>query len=135
MHSKSSAANSSRPWGKDNLSDDGDWHYLRIRGAGGDGGIEAYWRNTVNNEYVGIQAKWFPESLDSDAKKQIKKSFTKARKVRPTIDTYIVCLPHNGTSYRNESERDRGSGEESTWEELVNEFRQEHPKVQVCAMG
>ena len=120
-----------KTWGKDNLSDDGDWHYLRIRGAGGDGGVEAYWHNTANDDYVAIQAKWFPESLDSGAKRQIKKSFTKAMRLRPTIGSYIVCLPHNRTSYRNESERDRGAGEERAWEELVDEFAQVYPKTQV----
>ena len=34
-----------------------------VNGAGGDGGVEAYMK-LQTGEYIGLQAKWFPDSID-----------------------------------------------------------------------
>lgn len=45
-------------WGRHFKHYGDSWAYRNIRGRGGDGGIEAYWHNTVSDDYVGLQAKW-----------------------------------------------------------------------------
>ena len=39
------------------------WAFRDIRGSGGDGGIEAYWRRSVDDNWIGLQAKWFPGTI------------------------------------------------------------------------
>ena len=65
--------------------------YKRIDGAGGDGGVEAYWTKP-NGKKTGYQAKYF---LRSGVIKwtQINKSVTQALKTHPELERYVVALP------------------------------------------
>lgn len=49
--------------GKGQKQFDDNWTYCNIRGAGGDGGIEAYWTNESSTECYAVQAKWFRSTL------------------------------------------------------------------------
>ena len=69
--------------------------YKRVDGAGGDGGVEAYW-TTPNGRKTGYQAKFFLRSGDIKWV-QIDSSVTQALKTHPELERYIVALPCNLT--------------------------------------
>ncbi len=48
-----------------------------VNGAGGDAGVEAY-TQLKDGQVIGLQAKWFRESLESSQIKQIRKSLKTA---------------------------------------------------------
>lgn len=62
-----------------------------VNGAGGDGGVESY-ATLKDGSIIGLQAKWFPTSMVSSQIAQIKNSIKTAKKVRPEISRYIVCV-------------------------------------------
>jgi hypothetical protein len=64
---------------------------LRIDGAGGDGGVEAYVQ-TGPQRAVGLQAKYF-EQLRDRQWRQISESIRQARKNHPTLKVYYVAVP------------------------------------------
>lgn len=51
---------------KDNISD-----FTVVNGSGGDGGVESY-ATLKTDEAVGLQAKWFPNSISSNQIQQMK---------------------------------------------------------------
>ena len=71
-------------------------NFFVVNGAGGDGGIEAY-GILKKGDIIGIQAKFFTEKLSVAQVNQIIKSINTAKKVRPKLNTYIVCLPRDLT--------------------------------------
>ena len=80
-----------------------------VNGAGGDGGVESY-ATLIDDTIIGLQAKWFLNSIDSSQISQIKGSVETAMKIRPAIKKYIVCVPRDfasvtGRSYNTESKR------------------------------
>ena len=74
-----------------------------VNGAGGDGGVESY-AVLKDGSIVGLQAKWFPMSMTSGQINQIKNSIKTAKKVRPEITRYIVCVPRDLASKTAQSE-------------------------------
>ena len=70
--------------------------YKRVDGAGGDGGVEAYWTKP-NGKKTGYQAKFFLRSGDINWA-QIDGSVTQALKTHPELERYIVALPCDLTS-------------------------------------
>ncbi len=97
-------------------------HIHVVNGAGGDGGVEAY-AMLEDMTYIGVQAKWFLNPLDSDKIKQIRSSITAARRVRPELARYIVCIPRNlanKTGKSKKSERDR-------WNDFLKEIQDKYP--------
>lgn len=58
--------------------------YKRVEGAGGDGGVEAYWTKP-NGKKTGYQAKYFLRSGDIDWE-QIDKSVTQAIAIHPELE-------------------------------------------------
>ncbi|TKC99888.1 hypothetical protein [Polyangium fumosum] len=85
-----------------------------VNGDGGDGGVEAYAlvrkAGASEPDVVGVQAKWFPNSLTDTQVKQIDKSFQAARQNHPRLVRYLVALPRKlGDKRRGtrRSERDR----------------------------
>jgi hypothetical protein len=72
--------------------------FRRIEGAGGDGGVEAYWLMTDGTK-VGYQAKFFKRTSEIDWA-QIDESVEQARKTHPTITKYVIALPCNLTDRR-----------------------------------
>lgn len=70
-------------WGLRAKQFDANWEFLNIRGDGGDGGIEAFWHNIDEDTYIGLQAKWFKNTITKGQYKQIKKSIDEASKCDP----------------------------------------------------
>ncbi len=68
-----------------------DAEFRRIEGAGGDGGIEAYWSLSDGNE-VGYQAKYYTKSGDIDWA-NIDDSVRRALETHPGLSKYVVALP------------------------------------------
>lgn len=68
---------------------------IRIDGAGGDGGIEAY-TNLPSGGIVGLQAKFF-EKLGAPQFRQIAKSLKTARNNHSDLTTYVVATRQNLT--------------------------------------
>jgi len=67
-------------------------YFSVVNGAGGDGGVEAYGQSK-SGDIIGLQAKFFTGSLTPGQLKNIEKSVRTAKRVRPALNEYIVCLP------------------------------------------
>lgn len=118
-------------WGQHQWRYSEDWTYRNIRGKGGDGGIEAYWHNTKSDDWVGLQAKWFPRSITSTQFSELTRSINAATTVRPTMRRYIVCIPHNLASAKSRGEGKRTYGEEGHWKRYVEKKELEYPGFQI----
>ena len=59
-------------------------YFSFVNGSGGDGGLESY-GVLKSGDVIGVQAKWFPDKMESAQLAQIKKSFNTAVKVRSEI--------------------------------------------------
>lgn len=97
-----------------------------VNGAGGDGGVESY-TVLLSNGIIGLQAKWFPNSITSSHINQIKNSIKTAIKVRPQITKYVVCVPRDLASATAKGD----NNEEKRWSDLVAEINKEFPKLVV----
>jgi len=64
--------------------------FRRVEGAGGDGGVEAYWLLT-NGSKIGYQAKFFTRTGSIDWA-QIDESVEQAINTHPTLIKYVVAL-------------------------------------------
>jgi hypothetical protein len=72
--------------------------FVRIRGAGGDGGVECLWRKPDGTK-SGWQAKYV---FDFDrALVALSASLETALQVHPSLDHYVVCLPYDLTGQTN----------------------------------
>ena len=101
-------------------------HIHVVNGAGGDGGVEAY-AMLEDMTYVGVQAKWFLNPIDSGEITQIRNSITTAKRVRPEIARYIVCIPRNlanKTGKSKKPERDR-------WNDFLKEIQDKYPGLEL----
>lgn len=65
--------------------------YRRIRGDGGDGGVEACW-TTLAGDVWGLQAKFF-DALGAKQKTQLTESVRQATANYPGLTRYTICLP------------------------------------------
>lgn len=97
-----------------------------VNGAGGDGGVESY-AALANGDIIGLQAKWFLNSINSSQIEQIKGSADTAIKVRPEIVRYIVCIPRDLASKTAR----KGKTEDERWNKLVSDLKTTHPFVTV----
>lgn len=79
--------------------------FRRIEGAGGDGGLEAYWLLS-DGAKIGYQAKYFLHSRDIDWA-QIDESVEQAIATHPTLKGYVVALPCDLTDRRGALGRGR----------------------------
>lgn len=97
-----------------------------VNGAGGDGGVESF---TVLNDgkIIGLQAKWFRESINSSRINQIKKSIETALKIRPQITKYIVCAPRDLSSITGKGD----NAEDKRWNDLVNSMKNKYPDLEL----
>lgn len=100
-----------------------------VNGAGGDGGVEAYIK-LQTGEYIGLQAKWFPESIDDQKIRQIRNSVKTAKNVRNNLIKYIICVP------RYLSDKKMGKGgkpvknhERLRWDDFLKEINQQYPEM------
>ena len=97
-----------------------------VNGAGGDGGVESY-AVLKDGSIVGLQAKWFPASMTSSQIAQIKNSIKTAKKVRPEITRYIVCVPRDLASKTAQSE----NPEDTRWDSMVASVSVDYPDLTV----
>jgi predicted ATPase len=65
--------------------------FRRVEGAGGDGGVEAYWKKRDGSE-IGYQAKYFLKSGDIDWS-QVDKSVKKALQIHTKLSRYVIAIP------------------------------------------
>lgn len=85
--------------------------FVRKDGAGGDAGVECYWKLEDGSEHA-WQAKYFLRPLTSAQWKQITKSVESALSKHPSLTKYYICLPKD----RNDSRRQDAMGERVTTE-------------------
>ena len=97
-----------------------------VNGAGGDGGVESY--AVLNDDtVVGVQAKWFRNSIDANSISQIRGSVETAKKIRPKITRYIVCVPRDLSS-----DTGRGKNTESKrWDDFIDEMKLSFPDLSI----
>lgn len=117
--------------GKGQKQFDDNWTYCNIRGAGGDGGIEAYWTNESSTECYAVQAKWFRSTLTSSQWGQIRNSVQQAIKIRPHLTQYTICIPHNLTSSKTIAHGKTSQGEDAAWRIFKTEIEKESPGLEV----
>ena len=119
-------------WGRLQMGYGDCWTYRDIRGAGGDGGIEAYWHNNVSGETVGLQAKWFRKSITPGQYGQIRDSIDTALTLRPNMRLYIVCIPHDLTSMKSRGKgKPIARGEDVSWYDFEKEVAEKHPALKL----
>lgn len=97
-----------------------DAQWIRKRGAGGDGGVEAYWTLPDGTEEC-LQAKYFFD-LDKSRPGQMTSSVKKMLEAHPCCTKYIIAIPFNLTDGRVEarkSERDRWKALVVSWKKLA----------------
>jgi hypothetical protein len=100
-----------------------------VNGAGGDGGVEAYTK-LQTGEYIGLQAKWFPDLIDDKKIGQIRNSVKTAKKVRKDIIRYIVCVPRNISDEKMGQNGEKiKTSERLRWNNLLEEIKQQHSDV------
>ena len=97
-----------------------------VNGSGGDGGVESY-ATLMTGDIVGLQAKWFLNSVSSSQIQQIKNSIKTAINIRPQIKRYIVCLPRDLSSISGKK-RDT---ETKRWEDLLTGFKKSNPSLSI----
>lgn len=96
-----------------------------VNGAGGDGGVEAYALISAT-EVIGMQAKWFPNTMQDKQFGQIRESIETALRIRPSITEYVVCVPRN---LANRRKKVRENTEQQRWDSLVSDFKKSHQKL------
>ena len=92
--------------------------YKRVEGAGGDGGVEAYWTKSTGKK-TGYQAKFFPRSGEVDWA-QIDKSVTQAIATHPELECFVIALPCDLTD--KTGRRGRGKTGWQHWDERVKKW-------------
>lgn len=95
--------------------------YKRVEGAGGDGGVEAYWTKP-NGKKTGYQAKYFLRSGDIDWG-QIDKSVTQAIAIHPELECYVVALPCDLTDRTGKKQQGKTGWEH--WDARVGKWQKE----------
>ncbi|MFD0706773.1 NACHT domain-containing protein [Photorhabdus akhurstii] len=101
--------------------------FFSLRGDGGDGGVEAYYK-TPTGEILGIQAKYFFKLGNSEFG-QIKSSLTTALKNHPTLTEYWIYLPFDLTG--RVAEGKRGKSEVEKFEEWHNDITTKNPNLRI----
>jgi hypothetical protein len=104
-----------------------DSSFFSLRGDGGDGGVEAYYKSTTG-EILGIQAKYFFR-LGSGEFGQIKKSLMTALKNHPLLTQYWIYIPFDLTG--RVAEGKRGKSEVEKFEEWKIDIEQQYPQLKI----
>ena len=101
-----------------------------VNGAGGDGGVESY-AELKNGDTIGLQAKWFPEAINSSKISKIRNSIKTAKSVRPEIKQDIVCDPRTlspPTAKKTKSAQEQ-QVERRRWDKLELEIKKKYPDL------
>ncbi|WP_434043942.1 MULTISPECIES: hypothetical protein [Sorangium] len=100
-----------------------------LKGAGGDGGVEAFAR-LRDGKVIGLQAKWFTENLDASRVAKIRASIDTALERFPNLIRYLIALPQNLTLAPPRRQRATpAKGGVDRWEELVTRYQATHPDL------
>lgn len=109
--------------------------FVVVNGAGGDGGVESY-ATLVNGQEVGVQAKWFPDSITTSQFNQIKNSILTALEVHPNLKEYIVCVPRDLSNLKKGKDgKVVLETEYSKWDKIVTEIKSNCPEIEVILWG
>lgn len=95
-----------------------------VNGSGGDGGVESY-AVLSDGKVIGLQAKWFPDSITTNQMGQIKNSINTALKMRPQITRYIVCVPRDLASLTGKGD----NTEDKRWEDMKSDVLKDNPNL------
>ena len=98
-------------------------YFVRKEGAGGDAGVECFWKLKDGSEHA-WQAKYFSKlsELTDTQWKQISKSVETALKSHPLLKKYYICLPCNRGDQRQpgrKSQLDRWNKKVEEWKEIA----------------
>ena len=107
-------------------------YFVRKEGAGGDAGVECYWKLTDGSEHA-WQAKYFLNTIDTNQWSQITKSIETALKKHPDLTKYYVCLPRDWTDSRK-----IGSGGKqinSAWDKWLTHVKKWEALAHDCGMN
>lgn len=102
--------------------------FVRKEGAGGDAGVECYWKLKNDTEH-GWQAKYFLGQMNPSRWSQIDESAKTALKKHPLLTKYYVCLPLDRTDSRKMGKGgeqvlsilDQWNEHVRSWERLAND--------------
>lgn len=86
----------------------------------------------TTNRPTFLQSKWFPMEIEDSQIRQIESSIQTAKKVRPQISTYVVCVPRDlgskqivkGGGLAQNTEADR-------WITLVEKCKLSYPDLEI----
>ena len=112
-------------WCKENYSEELT-SFQVVNGAGGDGGVESY-AVLSDGETIGLQAKWFPDSISSNQMGQIKRSLETALRIRPQISFYIVCIPRDLASLTAKGT----NTEDKRWKDMISSILTTYPNLTI----
>lgn len=102
-----------------------------VNGSGGDGGVESF-ATLKDGTIIGMQAKWFLNSITSSQFRQIKNSIITSLTVRSTIKKYIVYIPRDLSSYRiGKGGKVVKNTELKRWLGLKNELEGDYPGLEI----
>lgn len=101
-----------------------DAEFRRVEGAGGDGGIEAYWKKADDRE-IGYQAKYFLRTGDIDWG-QIDESVAQAILTHEKLEEYVVALPCDLTDRSGKKEQGKPGWEH--WKTHVAKWKKQAAK-------
>jgi len=94
--------------------------WVRKRGSGGDGGVEAYWRLPAGTETC-LQSKFFFK-LGGPQRTQMTRSVKSMLKAHPNCTRYIFAIPFNlskGGDTNKKYERDHWNELKTKWKGLA----------------
>lgn len=89
--------------------------FFRLHGAGGDGGIECYWR-MPSGEMWGYQAKYLFELKKSQLNASVKATLN----LHPQLKKYVICIPFDLTGPTGRG----GKNQIDIWNEYVKEWEE-----------
>jgi hypothetical protein len=93
--------------------------YRRVEGAGGDGGVEAYWTKPDGRK-VGYQAKFFLSTVGIGWA-QIRKSVAQAVISHPRLSHFIIAIPCDLTD--RSGAKQKGKTGWQHWEEKTKQWQ------------
>jgi hypothetical protein len=98
-------------------------YFVRKEGAGGDAGVECYWKLNDGTEH-GWQAKYFTDVIASNQWSQISESVKTALEKHPKLTKYYVCLPRDWTdSRKNIRSGEKVNSAWDKWQENVKKWQ------------
>jgi hypothetical protein len=102
-----------------------------VNGSGGDGGVESF-AIKKDDTIIGMQAKWFLNSISTSQFGQISNSINTALRVRPLIKKYIVCIPRDLSSDRiGKGKKVIEDTELNRWQKLKNKLEDDYPGLEI----